>query len=113
MVLLKNFDNKGFTFFTNYTGRKAQELEANPQASILFYWDVMSRQVRIEGKVKRVSREESVEYFSKRPFNSRVSAYISEQSKVVPNKQVRFRFSSSARLELRLNQRVLFSSSST
>ena len=88
MVLLKNFDDKGFTFFTNYNGRKAQELEANPQASLLFYWDVMSRQVRIDGKVRRVSREESIDYFSKRPFNSRVSAYISDQSKVVPNKEV-------------------------
>lgn len=87
MVLLKNFDDKGFTFFTNYNGRKAQELEANPQASLLFYWDVMSRQVRIDGKVRRVSREESDAYFSKRPFNSRVSAYISDQSKVVPNKE--------------------------
>ena len=88
MVLLKDYSAKGFTFFTNYTSRKGQELEANPYASLLFYWDVMSRQIRIEGKVSKISREESIEYFGKRPFKSRVSAYISDQSKVIKDKQV-------------------------
>jgi pyridoxamine 5'-phosphate oxidase len=87
MVLLKDFTTEGFTFFTNYSSRKGQELESNPQAALLFYWDRMSRQVRIEGRVKRIEREKSVEYFSMRPFGSRVSAYISDQSKVIPSRQ--------------------------
>jgi len=93
MVLLKDYSTKGFTFFTNYTSRKGQELEANPYASLLFYWDVMSRQIRIEGKVSKISREESIEYFGKRPFKSRVSAYISDQSKVIKDKKVFWKFS--------------------
>lgn len=88
MVLLKGFSNEGFVFFTNYTSKKGQELDANPQASLCFYWDVMSRQIRIDGKVSKISREESVDYFSKRPLNSRVSAYISDQSKVIKNREV-------------------------
>ena len=88
MVLLKDFSDAGFTFFTNYQSKKGKELEANPQASICFYWDVMSRQIRIEGKVSKIEREKSVEYFSKRPLNSRVSAFISEQSKVIKDRQV-------------------------
>ena len=90
MVLLKDFTQNGFTFFTNYASKKGQELEVNPHASLLFYWDVMSRQIRIDGKVTKISREQSIEYFSKRPFNSRISAYISDQSKVIKNKDVRF-----------------------
>lgn len=89
MVLLKDFTDNGFTFFTNYTSKKGQELEANPQASLCFYWDVMSRQIRIDGKVVKIDREKSSEYFSKRPLNSRISAFISDQSKVIKDKQVR------------------------
>ena len=92
MVLLKSFDDTGFKFFTNYNSRKGQELDANPQAALCFYWDVISRQIRVEGKVKRISREESADYFSKRPLNSRISGYISDQSKVIPNKEVRYYF---------------------
>jgi len=88
MVLLKDFSDKGFSFFTNYTSKKGQELDANPQASLCFYWDVMSRQIRIDGKVVKLSREQSIEYFSKRPLKSRISAYISDQSKVIKNKEV-------------------------
>ncbi len=88
MVLLKSFANEGFIFFTNYTSKKGQELAANPQASLCFYWDLMSRQIRIDGTVTKVSREESISYFSKRPLNSRISAYISDQSKVIKNKEV-------------------------
>jgi len=92
MVLLKDFSQNGFTFFTNYASKKGQELEGNPQASLLFYWDVMSRQIRIDGKVTKINREQSIEYFSKRPFNSRISAYVSEQSKVIKNKDVKIIF---------------------
>ena len=88
MVLLKDFSEKGFVFFTNYESRKGQELARNPQASLCFYWDIISRQIRVDGKVSKVSREESIEYFGKRPLKSRISAYISEQSKVIKDKQV-------------------------
>jgi pyridoxamine 5'-phosphate oxidase len=87
MVLLKDYTDDGFTFFTNYTSKKGQDLEANPNCSLLFYWDVMSRQIRIDGTVTKVSREKSIQYFSKRPLNSRISAYISDQSKVIKDKQ--------------------------
>ena len=90
MVLLKDFSDKGFTFFTNYDSKKGKELEENPQASLCFYWDIISRQIRIDGKVKKINREDSVGYFSKRPLNSRISAYISEQSKVIKDKHVLF-----------------------
>lgn len=88
MVLLKDFSQNGFTFFTNYTSKKGQELDKNPVASLCFYWDVMSRQIRIDGKVVKIDREKSIEYFSKRPLNSRISAYISDQSTVIKDKQV-------------------------
>merc|ERR1712127_620813 len=87
MVLLKDFDERGFVFFTNYNSKKGKELTANPQASIVFNWDMMSRQVRVDGKVVRVSKEESASYFTKRPLKSRISAYISDQSKVIGNKE--------------------------
>jgi pyridoxamine 5'-phosphate oxidase len=89
MVLLKDFDDDGFVFFTNYNSKKGQELAANPQASLVFYWDVISRQVRIDGKVVKIEREKSDDYFSKRPLNSRISAFISDQSKVIENKEVK------------------------
>ena len=88
MVLLKGFSEAGFVFFTNYNSKKGQELDANPQACLNFYWDVMSRQVRIDGKVSKIGREETANYFTRRPLNSRISAYISDQSKVIENKQV-------------------------
>jgi pyridoxamine 5'-phosphate oxidase len=72
MVLLKDFSDAGFSFFTNYGSRKGHELDENPQASILFYWDMTSRQVRIDGRVVKFSREQSTEYFEKRPFKSRI-----------------------------------------
>ncbi|CAF1018827.1 unnamed protein product [Brachionus calyciflorus] len=87
MVLLKDFTDAGFSFFTNYASRKGEELAQNPQASLCFYWDVMSRQIRIDGKVVKIEREKSHEYFSKRPLKSRISAYISDQSKVIKDKQ--------------------------
>jgi pyridoxamine 5'-phosphate oxidase len=89
MVLLKDYSDDGFTFFTNYDSKKGKELEENPQASLCFYWDVISRQIRIDGKVTKIPRDKTEAYFNKRPFNSRISAYVSEQSKVIKDKQAR------------------------
>ncbi len=86
VVLLKGFDERGFLFFTNYESRKAEELRKNPQASLLFYWGELSRQVRIEGTVEVASREESVEYFRTRPIESRIGAWASKQSSVIPGR---------------------------
>jgi pyridoxamine 5'-phosphate oxidase len=87
MVLLKGFDERGFLFFTSYDGRKARELEANPSAALVFYWKEVDRQVRIEGRVERVSAAESDAYFQTRPWLSRVSAAISPQSEVIPGRR--------------------------
>jgi pyridoxamine 5'-phosphate oxidase len=83
IVLLKAIDERGFTFFTCYEGRKAVELEANPRAALLFYWPELERQVRIEGGVERISDRESDDYFHSRPVGSQLSACISHQSQVV------------------------------
>jgi len=80
MVLLKSFDDAGFVFFTNYTSRKAGELDANPFASLLFHWPLLQRQVRIEGRVERVSRKESAAYYHSRPHGSQIGAWASDQS---------------------------------
>jgi pyridoxamine 5'-phosphate oxidase len=83
MVLLKGFDERGFTFHTNYASRKGREVEANPRAALLFYWRELGRQVRIEGTVERTSREESEAYFRTRPVAARFSALVSPQSEPV------------------------------
>ena len=88
-VLLKQADKKGFVFYTNYTSRKSQELEENPYAALAFYWKPVSRQVRVIGKVEKVSREESEEYFKSRPVGSRLGAWASNQSKPVGENEVR------------------------
>lgn len=80
MVLLKDFDARGFVFFTNYRSRKGHELAGNPHASLLFYWRTLERQVRIEGRVAKVSRRESDDYFKTRPRGSQVGAWASPQS---------------------------------
>ncbi len=87
MVLLKSFDEKGFVFYTNYHSRKGKELEENKQASLLFYWGDLERQVRIEGTVEKTEAHLSEEYFSNRPYESRLSAIVSEQSEEIPNRQ--------------------------
>ncbi len=87
VVLLKGFDGCGFVFYTNYEGRKGRELEENPRAAMLFYWGELERQVRIEGRVSRVSEEESDAYFASRPLGSRLGAIASEQSRVVEDGQ--------------------------
>jgi pyridoxamine 5'-phosphate oxidase len=88
IVLLKNFDERGFTFFTNYTSFKGHELEENPQAALVFHWTVLERQVRVVGSVARVSREESAAYFASRPLGSRLGAWVSNQSQVIANREV-------------------------
>ncbi|PPS45736.1 pyridoxamine 5'-phosphate oxidase [Chroococcidiopsis sp. TS-821] len=88
MVLLKDFDERGFVFFTNYHSQKGQELAANPQAALVFWWAELERQVRIEGRVEKTSDAESEAYFQSRPLNSRLGAWASEQSQVIANREV-------------------------
>ncbi len=87
VVLLKEISEGGFVFYTNYESRKGKELKNNPFAAMLFYWPELERQVRIEGKVVRVSRETSEEYFNSRPERSRLSAIISPQSQPVGSRE--------------------------
>lgn len=86
VVLLKQFDNTGFSFYTNYHSRKALELEQNPYASLVFFWPELERQVRIEGSISKVSDTESDNYFSSRPEGSKIAAWVSPQSKVILNR---------------------------
>ncbi|HEX3272233.1 MAG TPA: pyridoxamine 5'-phosphate oxidase [Ktedonobacterales bacterium] len=86
MVLLKGVDARGFTFFTNYESRKGGELDANPRAALVFFWVQLERQVRVEGRVERVSDEESDAYFASRPEGSQVGAWASKQSAVLPDR---------------------------
>lgn len=86
IVLLKKFDNNGFIFFTNYESRKGNHLKKNPNAALVFYWQELERQVRIEGFVEKVSKKESDEYFASRPRESQISACISEQSMTIPDR---------------------------
>ena len=88
IVLLKGYDEKGFVFFTNYDSHKGQELISNPFASLLFFWKELERQVRIEGKCEKISTEESDAYFYSRPLGSRLGAWASPQSQVIPNREV-------------------------
>lgn len=86
-VLLKDYDEQGFVFFTNYNSRKGRELLANPKASVVFYWGSLSRQVLIDGHVKPTARNTSEEYFHSRPRGSQIAAYISEQSHPVSSRE--------------------------
>lgn len=88
IVLLKDTKDEGFTFYTNYESRKAVELEENPYACITFFWIELQRQVRVHGKVKKVSDQTSEAYFSSRPRGSQISATVSPQSREVLNRQV-------------------------
>jgi len=85
-VLLKSYDPGGFVFYTNYSSRKGRELAANPRACLLFSWVDLERQVRIEGPVEKVSAAESDEYFASRPPGSRLGAWASPQSEVLPDR---------------------------
>jgi pyridoxamine 5'-phosphate oxidase len=88
MVLLRGFDERGFVFFTNYESRKAQELDTNPQAALVFYWAELDRQVRIDGHVERISAAESDGYFQSRPRGSRLGAWASPQSRIIASRDV-------------------------
>jgi len=87
IVLLKGFDARGFVFFTNYRSRKGRELALNPQGALLFHWIELERQVRIEGEVEMVAREESDEYYASRPLGSRLGAWASPQSEVIARRE--------------------------
>lgn len=86
VVLLKDYDESGFVFFTNYLSRKGMELEDNNQVSLNFYWPQFARQVRIDGEASRVSAKESDDYFYTRPIESQAGALISAQSRVIPDR---------------------------
>ena len=86
VVLLKEFDEAGFVFYTNYDSRKGQELAANPRAALLFFWPELERQVRIEGGVQKVEAAQSDAYFASRPLASRIGAWASPQSRPIPGK---------------------------
>ena len=88
MVLLKQVDQDGFVFYTNYESAKARELEENPRAALVLYWSGLDRQVRIEGIVKRISPDESDEYFRTRPRESQLGAVASPQSEVIESREI-------------------------
>jgi pyridoxamine 5'-phosphate oxidase len=88
IVLLKGVDQRGFVFYTNYESRKGKELAANPAASLLFHWLDLEREVRIDGRAKKVSAQESDEYFATRPLGSRHAAIASPQSEIVRDRGV-------------------------
>lgn len=88
IVLLKGIDPNGFVFYTNYLSRKARELSANPRAALVFHWNDLEREVRIDGRVEKVTAAESDEYFASRPLGSRHAAIASPQSEVVASRAV-------------------------
>jgi len=86
VVLLKEFSSNGFTFFTNYKSKKGKNLTENSFAALLFFWAELERQVRVEGIITKISRTESKKYFDTRPIDSRLAAWTSEQSKMIPSR---------------------------
>jgi len=86
VMLLKDFGPRGFSFFTNYESRKGRELKTNPRAALVFFWVPLERQVRVEGTISRLSREESQTYFRARPRDSQLGAVLSQQSAVVADR---------------------------
>ena len=87
VVLMRGFDERGFVFFTNYQSRKGREIEANPFAAMCFFWQALERQVRVEGSVIVTSEAESDEYFQGRPTGSKLGAWVSNQSGIVPGRE--------------------------
>lgn len=83
VVLLRGYDDNGFVFYTNYESAKGNQLEANPQAALVFYWGYLERQVRVTGRVTKVDRQKSDTYFHKRPRGSQIGASVSKQSKTI------------------------------
>lgn len=88
IVLLKEFDERGFVFYTNYQSRKGRELQAHPQGALLFFWSQLERQVRIEGSVEPVTAAESDAYYASRPLGSRIGAWVSQQSTEIANREL-------------------------
>ena len=88
VVLLKDFNHRGLVFFTNYLSQKGKHLTNNPRASILFWWETLQRQIRIEGEVVKIDVEESDTYFQSRPYGSCLGAWISKQSQTIADRTV-------------------------
>ncbi len=88
IVLLKGFDENGFSFYTNYLSQKGKEMKKNPQACLVFFWAELERQVRIEGKVEKLDKEASEKYFHSRPKGSQIGAIASPQSQVIANRKL-------------------------
>jgi pyridoxamine-phosphate oxidase len=88
IVLLKGFDNNGFIFYTNYLSRKGKEIAKNPLGSLLFFWGTLERQVRIEGTIEKISKEDSAGYFQTRPRDSQLGAVASPQSQEIANRDI-------------------------
>ncbi len=87
VVLLKRVDKEGLVFYTNYESKKGKDISENPQASLLFFWKELERQIRISGKVKKVSKKESESYFHSRPYESQLAALASKQSSIIPGRK--------------------------
>src|SRR5688500_698237 len=87
MVLLRGVDERGFVFHTNYNSRKARELDANPRAALCFHWPALEEQIRVEGRVERLSAGECDEYFRTRPRGSQLGAWASDQSAALPSRE--------------------------
>lgn len=87
MVLVKSFAESGFPFFTNYDSHKGRDLATNPRAALLWHWDVLGRQVRVEGEVERMTRQETAQYARRRPRGSQLSALASPQSRPVESRE--------------------------
>lgn len=88
IVLLKGLDERGLVFFTNYTSRKGQDLAAHPHASLLFFWQPLERQVRLEGLIEKISETESDAYYNSRPLGSRIGAWVSPQSQPISREEL-------------------------
>ena len=95
MVIMRNFDQQGFCFYTDYQSRKGRELTRNPNVALIFWWPAQHRQVRVEGVVKKLSATESDDYYHSRPLDSRLGAWVSPQSQIIPNIEM---------LEMRLSE---------
>ena len=87
VVLLKGYNENGFIFFTNYLSTKGQQIAENPRACLVFFWKELERQVRISGTIEKISEKESDEYFQSRPRGSRIGAWSSPQSSIIPNRE--------------------------
>ena len=88
IVLLKGFDENGFSFYTNYLSQKGKEIKKNPQACLVFFWAELERQVRIKGKIEKLSKEASEKYFHSRPIGSQIGAIVSPQSQIITDRTV-------------------------